>query len=323
MKKNIGVFIGRCQPFHNGHRAIIDKMLAECDESIVLLGSVNKCRTIKNPYTYQERRDNILSEYKNVKIFPVNDYLYRDDLWLAEVHDIFNKIDGNIKIYGHMKPGNDYLNWFSEYTYVEVLSDSTDNGTKIRESLFSKGLMPTDVQEEWDYYQKEKKLFDSYPFKDTLQFNCADALVYNDYNDIILLIKRKYAPGKDCWALPGGFKNNDETFYECAIRELYEETGLKVNKMKGVEYVAQIMFDSPLRKVGGILRNTNCVMFETYINFENDVKLKAADDAVELRWFTVNDIMNHIPMFHDHRDIISEFLERYPIYARLNPKYFS
>ena len=144
-----------------------------------------------------------------------------------------------------------------------------------------------------------------------------------DYNDIILLIKRKNSPGKDCWALPGGFKNNDETFYECAIRELYEETGLQVNNIKGVEYVVQNMFDSPLRNAGGILRNTNCVMFETYINFENDVKLKAADDAAELRWFTVNDIMNHIPIFHDHRDIISELLERYPIYARLNPKYFS
>jgi hypothetical protein len=81
------------------------------------------------------------------------------------------------------------------------------------------------------------------------------------------------------------------------------------------------MFDSPLRNVGGILRNTTCVMFETYINFENDVKLKPADDAAELKWFTVDDIMNNIDMFHDHRDIISEMIGRHPKYAAHNPKY--
>jgi bifunctional NMN adenylyltransferase/nudix hydrolase len=322
MNKKIGVFIGRCQPFHNGHRAIIKQMTEECDESLVLLGSVNKCRTIKNPYTYQERRDKIVSEFPDVIIYPLNDYLYRYDLWLKEVHDILNEYPTNdIKIYGHMKPDNQYLDWFPEYNYVEVLSGSNDNGTKIRESLFSQTLMPTEVQEEWDYYQNEKKLFDSYPFKDTLQFNCADALVYNDCIDSFLLIKRKHAPGKDTWALPGGFKNNNETFYECAVRELLEETGLDVKTVIGVDYVEDKMFDAPLRNVGGILRNTTCVMFETYINFENDVKLKPADDAAELKWFTIDDIMNKIDMFHDHRDIISEMIGRHPKYAVHNPKY--
>ena len=42
----------------------------------------------------------------------------------------------------------------------------------------------------------------------------------------ILLIKRKNEPYKDCWALPGGFMNIDETLENCAMRELYEETGL-------------------------------------------------------------------------------------------------
>lgn len=44
----------------------------------------------------------------------------------------------------------------------------------------------------------------------------------------MLLIQRCDEPYKGCWAFPGGFMNMDETTEQCAIRELEEETGLKV-----------------------------------------------------------------------------------------------
>ena len=44
----------------------------------------------------------------------------------------------------------------------------------------------------------------------------------------MLLIQRGDEPYKGCWAFPGGFMNMDETTEQCAIRELEEETGLKV-----------------------------------------------------------------------------------------------
>ena len=44
----------------------------------------------------------------------------------------------------------------------------------------------------------------------------------------VLLIQRGDEPYKGCWAFPGGFMNMDETTEECAIRELEEETDLKV-----------------------------------------------------------------------------------------------
>ena len=43
----------------------------------------------------------------------------------------------------------------------------------------------------------------------------------------VLLIQRKDHPFIDCWALPGGFVNMDESTYQAACRELEEETGLK------------------------------------------------------------------------------------------------
>jgi len=42
----------------------------------------------------------------------------------------------------------------------------------------------------------------------------------------IMLIKRKYEPFINHWALLGGFVDIDETSYEAAKRELFEETGI-------------------------------------------------------------------------------------------------
>ena len=47
----------------------------------------------------------------------------------------------------------------------------------------------------------------------------------------VLLIERGDEPFKGCWAFPGGFMDMDETTEQCAIRDLEEETGLKVCKV--------------------------------------------------------------------------------------------
>ena len=47
----------------------------------------------------------------------------------------------------------------------------------------------------------------------------------------VLLIKRGADPYKGCWAFPGGFMNMDEMTEQCAIRELEEETDMKVSKL--------------------------------------------------------------------------------------------
>ncbi|MBR6520937.1 MAG: NUDIX hydrolase, partial [Paludibacteraceae bacterium] len=56
----------------------------------------------------------------------------------------------------------------------------------------------------------------------------ADAVIFgfDGYELQVLLIQRGIEPYKGRWAFPGGFMRMDETIEECAVRELYEETGL-------------------------------------------------------------------------------------------------
>ena len=63
----------------------------------------------------------------------------------------------------------------------------------------------------------------------------ADCVVIARENEPkVLLIQRGNEPFKGCWAFPGGFMNMDETTEQCAVRELEEETGLKVTEIKQI-----------------------------------------------------------------------------------------
>lgn len=61
MNEEIGVFLSRMQPLHIGHLGMIDKALSENDRVIILIGSTNKEKTIRNPIGISLRRE-ILEE---------------------------------------------------------------------------------------------------------------------------------------------------------------------------------------------------------------------------------------------------------------------
>lgn len=175
-----------------------------------------------------------------------------------------------------------------------------------------------EVVEDWKYFQNEKKLFENYPFPETLSFNCADALV--ECSGHVLLIQRARAPGRGTWALPGGFKNRAETFLDCAVRELQEETNIRVpEKVLRGSIVNKQLFDDPTRG-NGIPRVTLCVHFIISPNVDGSLpRANGADDAADCGWYPIREVMSNMKLFDDHLSIISSMLKVMPVAAHLNP----
>ena len=65
----IGLVHGRFQPFHNGHKFLVDKMLKEWDLGVILIGSATK-QDDKNPFSVGARKKMIRGVYgKNKNLF--------------------------------------------------------------------------------------------------------------------------------------------------------------------------------------------------------------------------------------------------------------
>ena len=65
----------------------------------------------------------------------------------------------------------------------------------------------------------------------------------------VLLIQRGFDPFKGAWAFPGGFMNMDETTEQCAIRELEEETGLRLSDIHQIGTYSKVDRDPRGRTV--------------------------------------------------------------------------
>lgn len=63
-------------------------------------------------------------------------------------------------------------------------------------------------------------------------------------DDAVLLIKRGHPPAKGRWSMPGGVINLGETLEEALLRELYEETTLKVRPVRICKVVDRIERDA-------------------------------------------------------------------------------
>lgn len=121
----------------------------------------------------------------------------------------------------------------------------------------------------------------------------ADCVVVNPSSEV-LLIRRGNEPYRGMWALPGGFMEMDETIEHCAVRELEEETGIRV-----AEEMARMVgvFSRPGRDPRG---RTVTVAYR--IDLHETVVAKGGDDAAEASWFSLSSLP---PLAFDHVEIIA------------------
>ena len=117
----------------------------------------------------------------------------------------------------------------------------------------------------------------------------------------VLLIQRADEPYKGCWAFPGGFLNMDETTEQCAIRELEEETGLKVNDVHQIGAYSKVDRDPRGRTI--------TVAYLAII--DNPISVLGQDDAAKAEWWPLSALPQ---LAFDHNDIIND---AYTLYKQL------
>jgi len=86
-----GLFVGRFQPFHNGHMEVIKGILTKMDEIVIVIGSAQHSHRLDNPFTAGERAvmirralDEAEIPISRAWIIPIAD-VYVHMLWVAKV----------------------------------------------------------------------------------------------------------------------------------------------------------------------------------------------------------------------------------------------
>jgi bifunctional NMN adenylyltransferase/nudix hydrolase len=344
MQKDIdfAVFIGRFQPFHRGHLEVVKQGLQQANKLIILIGSAWQARSPRNPWTHDEREQMIracLSDADNQRLIclPLMDVPYNDELWVRNVqttvaglvtaHHTTPHKTPKVALIGHKKDHSGfYLNLFPQWQNIAVDNIANISATPIRQHFFAASTtakdiaeLPSAVQhwltqfadsapgyqhiaEEIAFVQRYQQAWQAAPYAPT--FVTVDAVVVQSGH--VLLVERRANPGKGLWALPGGFVDHHERLQDACLRELREETRLKVPApvLKG-SISRQAVFDDPYRSARGrTITHAFLIELEPSSSLP---KVKGGDDARSANWVPLGDLSPQ-DMFEDHYFVIQHML---------------
>jgi bifunctional NMN adenylyltransferase/nudix hydrolase len=340
------VFIGRFQPYHNGHHHIISQGLQRAEKIIVLCGSAHLPASHRNPWSFNERKTMILNSFskqesERLTVLPLMDSPYNDPIWSQSVQIIVNGVvqslntsphnTPKIALIGHSKDHSSfYLKMFPQWESIEVDNLDGLNATHLRDAYFNNAdnfahsdniftdLTPKGTQRffaedfsqtafdtiraEHEFIEDYKRQWQAVPYPPV--FVTVDAVVIQSGH--ILLVKRRARPGKGLSALPGGFIGQHERLQDACIRELREETRLKIPDpvLRGC-IKRQHTFDDPHRSARG--RTITHAFLLELLSSESLPKVKGADDAEKAFWLPLSE-MNPEKMFEDHYFIVRHLL---------------
>lgn len=281
------------------------------------------------------------ASYARIHIFGIEDTIYNDGLWITNIQDTvnyctehlckFNKKTTPLRValIGHEKDHSSfYLKLFPQWGNISVPNIDNISSTELRKAYFSNEHIPdllfgegsqlpessikfltkfktthdyANIRDEYEFVKNYKKAWESAPYEPI--FVTTDACVVQSGH--VLLIQRKARPGKGLWALPGGFLDPAEKIEDGMIRELREETRIKVPApvLRG-NIRATRVFDDPHRSSRG-----RTITHGFLINLPPDTTLppvKGSDDAAKAKWWPIAKITREM-MFEDHYDILTFF----------------
>ena len=315
------IFIGRFQIPHLGHLHIIESALKEANTLTIIIGSANAPRSIRNPF-YANEREEMLRNAINPDLIHritfeyVEDSMYNDAKWINDVQNIADKKSFSFNVLvGHRKDNTSYyLGLFPHWDNISFPNYKGINSTDIRNDYFNLGIINPNVhpstdrflfnfaktkdyqniKNELDFINKYKKSWENAPYPPT--FVTVDACVVQGGH--VLLVRRGASPGKGLFALPGGFINQDERIEDAVLRELREETGIKVPDpvLRG-SIILRKVFDDPNRSSRGrTITHAHLIKLD---DRDKLPKVKGADDADKAFWYPFAKLRPN-DFFEDH-----------------------
>ena len=386
-KTDVTVYIGRFTPFHLGHVHVLKTALANSRLVIMLFGSADMARSLKNPFTYEERKQMVkdwlsdevakgnVPEDSQILMAPLRDE-HNNSLWIRNVQkkvrgliDVCNTTHTqelkSIQLIGSDRDDSTwYLKSFPQWELVLIPPFRKNEGasseiqdisaTEIRELMFSGttgdsvmnpaagarlvSMLPETTYtflmnfvgtgehlrlQEWQRQNTAyKKAWAVAPHPPI--FTTVDAVVVQSGH--ILVVQRGAEPGKGLWALPGGFLDTNERLRNGVVREILEETGIRLaDGKKAKEITEDILrnciremevFDAPDRSMRG-----RTITHAFYIRLDDTKPLPkvkgqnaplhetggiAEVETLKAKWMPISEALNSPSIwFEDHYSIIS------------------
>jgi len=334
------LLIGRFEPVHSGHLALLHEALRQAPQVIVVVGSAWQARSPKNPFTWQEREAMLKStlpeaDRGRVQVLPVRDY-YNEAVWVQAVRRgvaEHTAPGARIALVGHFKDAtSSYLRAFPGWTLMDLPRQGRMDATTIRDAYF--GATPATVgtalaplageippstiamleqfaqtphypalQEEWRMLRGYREAWAAAPYPPV--FVTVDAVLR--CQDQVLLIRRAHAPGKGQLAVPGGFIEQRETVWQSCLRELVEETHCQLPEATmraALQSVA--VFDHPDRSQRG-----RTITHAHYFDLGDAPfpVVQADDDAALVQWTPIDQLARlEEEFFEDHFHMLDHFL---------------
>lgn len=335
LKRDYLVFIGRFQPFHKGHLEACQTALSNTNHLILLVGSALAAPDVRNPFSFHQREAMIRTALDDngfkgrYTILPIRDFYNNDNLWIAEVQKLVNTVvspNDTVGLFGHNKDATSYYlklfpTWGEpvEHAPVEIM-----NATDVRRMILHQGITPFDIKELLPSVQTflqtnfmgtpiHERLVQEYGaiLENQAKYGkhtavCTDAVVVCLGH--ILLVVRGGKIGNGLLALPGGHLEEHEKIKDGCIRELKEETRIKIpDPVLYGSITGKEVFDHPLRSARGrVITHA----FKIELTRESNLpKVRGADDAKRALWMPLHEALSRPrEFFEDHYSIIESFI---------------
>jgi bifunctional NMN adenylyltransferase/nudix hydrolase len=288
----LSVVIGRFQtPYlHCGHKELFDEAKKYSNRILVLIGVSSATGTDRNPLSYEQRREMIdTSIAKDIMLVfkPLYDFPLSHKDWSNQVDELIEECgDKEVIIFGGRD--NSIEGYYSGKHKTRIIKGLTQNSaTKLRKQIASQQAIYGHAARSAVIHHIENR----YP----IVYSTVDIVVYRQ-EDFKALVGKK----GDKYCFVGGFVDpSDTTLKYAAIRELEEETGIKVTK-NSVNYIDSIKIDDERYK--GCKDSIMTHVFTTIHNHLPDLSKIKDKEFKDFRFIGIDEI----DLLHDFHKPIAE-----------------